>query len=243
MSHPSSIDLEAFATGEVLASVAGHIGGCAACAAFVERIRDAAQTQSPERAAAVVARAALREAPPPAASSRKPTWIFRAATVAVPLAAAAAVLLVLQRRPAGDGVTSPIAPPAETPTSEPSAASVSFKGSLQAAVIRERSGAQERFTDRVGVRPGDRLRVEVALDREEAVCAAVLGDDASWLELMSEATRSPGTHFSERAARVDDTPLRGTILVGAPAAMSRARASKKTDGLTAIPIEWEGAAE
>ena len=41
----------------------------------------------------------------------------------------------------------------------------------------------------------------------------MLGDDGSYLELMSDAARDAGTHFSERSADVDARPLSGTILV------------------------------
>jgi hypothetical protein len=67
-----------------------------------------------------------------------------------------------------------------------------------------------------------------------------MGDDASWLELMPEGVRQPGTHFSERSARVDGSPLRGTILVGSPEAVRHAKATKNVSGLSAVRIEWEG---
>jgi hypothetical protein len=115
-----------------------------------------------------------------------------------------------------------------------------FKGGIQIAVIRERAGEQSRLTGTVSVKPGDGLRVEVALDRDQTILAAVLGDDASWLELMSAGARSPGTHFSERSARVDATPLRGTILVGSPEAVKRARDTGGMQGVAAVRIEWDG---
>jgi len=106
-------------------------------------------------------------------------------------------------------------------------------------VIRERAGQQARFTGMVAVQPGDRLRVEVALDREQAILAAVMGDDASWLELMPEGRRRPGTHFSERSARVDASPMRGTILVGSPEAVARVRTTRRLEGVASIRVEWE----
>ena len=66
-----------------------------------------------------------------------------------------------------------------------------------------------------------------------------MGDDASWLELMSGGVRRPGTHFSERSARVDASPLHGTILVGSPEALAVARSTRRFDGLHAIRVEWE----
>ena len=87
------------------------------------------------------------------------------------------------------------------------------------------------------MKPGDRLRVEVALDREQTILAAVMGEDASWLELMPDGVRPPGTHFSERSARVDASPLRGTILVGAPGAVQRARQTKRFDDVATVRVD------
>jgi hypothetical protein len=37
---------------------------------------------------------------------------------------------------------------------------------------------------------------------------------------------TPGTHFSENAARFDETPASATLLVGTPAAVDRARQTR-----------------
>lgn len=246
MTHPNSLDLEAFACGEPVASVSSHLPECTVCSAFVERLRGALSA-GPSRAtaAAVVAKAAPAAAPRASASIavRKSAWWLRASTVAVPLAAAAALLLFLKspsgtRDPGTPAISEPTSPAPPVNTADPE---TTFKGGLQIAVIRERAGIQTRFTGAVPVqvRPGDRLRVEVALDREQAILAAVLGDDASWLELMPESVRRPGTHFSEKSARVDSSPLRGTILVGSPEAVLRARTTKRLDGVTSVRVEWE----
>ncbi|HVH47326.1 MAG TPA: hypothetical protein VM925_33555 [Labilithrix sp.] len=263
MTHPSSLDLEAFACGEGNTSVEDHVAECASCGAFVERLRGALSAgPSRSRAADVVARAAARgevteeagregplERHAASSNARKVAhrrWFLKAASVAVPLAAAAALLLFLRTPKSGNDTEGPTS---KTPaTSEPIALATpvpepetSFKGSVQVAVIRERAGQQSRFSGRVGVKPGDRLRVEVALDREQTILAAVMGDDASWLELMSVSARRPGTHFSERSARIDASPLRGTILVGSPESMRRAKESKDLSGVSAVRVEWEGA--
>jgi hypothetical protein len=243
MTHPSSLALEAFACGETSDSVTRHLRDCADCSAFVERLRGALSAgPSRARAADVVAAVASKQATPAREIARR-RWLMTATSVAVPLAAAA-ILVLLVRTPSGRETLVPLAPPASverpsaTATSQPSG-DITFKGGVQVAVIRERNGQQARFTGRVGVRPGDRLRVEVALDREQDILAAVMGDDASWLELMPSGLRAPGTHFSERSARIDASPLHGTILVGTPEALVRARATRRFDDVTAIRVEWE----
>lgn len=234
MTHPSSIDLEAFAVGEPLPSAAAsHVEECADCTAFVEELRALTSTGPTQReAAAAVARAA-----PPEPKRR--LWLV-ATSVVTPLAAAAAILL-LARRPLPPDRVIPAEPAMATtshaePASEPD---TRFKGGLQVAVVRERGGEQARFSGAVKVRPGDRIRVEVALDREQAILGAVLADDGSYLELMPDAVRGAGTHFSEKSAKIDASPTRGTILIGSPEAVARARATRRMDDVATVRVEWE----
>lgn len=203
MTHPNSLDLEAFACGEDLASVASHVGECDACRAFVEKLG---------------ALPAPKIAPP----KRRSPW--NVTTIAVPLAAAAVLLLLLRGPKKPDEIAPAIVPPAST--EEPA---TSFKGMRQVAVIRERDGEQKRFTGKVPVREGDRLRVEVAIDREQAILAAVVSDDGSTLELMPSAVRAAGTHYSEKSARVSGPPMGGKIVVG----------GTMQDATSVIRIEWE----
>ncbi len=204
MSHPSSLDLEAFACGEENASVAAHLDACGACRAFVEELGGLP--------APVLAPPAKRRSP------------WNVGAIALPLAAAAALVFLL-RSPKKDGE---VAPPIATAASTEEPAT-SFKGLRQVAVIRERDGEQRRFTGKVPVREGDRLRVEVAIDREQAILAAVVSDDGSTLELMPSAVRAPGTHYSEKSARVSGPPMGGKIVVG----------GTLEDADSVIRIEWE----
>ena len=216
MTHPSSLDLEAFACGEEISPVTSHLGACDDCRAFVTNLR----ALPPPRAVDVrrLVRTELR---------RK---VWATTSIAVPLAAAAVLLLFLRTPTTAGEIPTPI------PTAEPSAAAApfepgtSFKGRRQVAVIRERDGEQQRFTDRVRVREGDRLRVEVAIDREQAILAAVVGEDGSYLEMMPSAVRAPGTHYSEKSARVSGPPSNGKIVVGG---------ESLADAPTEIRIEWE----
>ena len=184
---------------------------------------------------------------------RRRLWVL-ATSVLTPLAAAAAILLLargapLPSSPNGPTITTATATtPTRTPrapieaplaTAAPVEPDTQFKGGMQVAVVRERGGKQERFSSTVRVRPGDRLRVEVALDREQAILGAVLADDGSYIELMPLGTRGPGTHFSERSAKIDGSPTRGTILIGSPEAVARARATRLLVGVDALRVEWE----
>jgi hypothetical protein len=271
MSHPSSLELEAFACGDdtpkAVTDVARHLDECGACRSFVERLR-ALVTAGPSKDAAreLVARlsaepaaarsvdqerrddrpVAPRAAPLLAVVKGRARWRTMVATtsVLVPLAAAA-VLLLLVRGPAPKGTAPPsVEPPVTTsPTTIATGPSVepetTFKGTLQVAVIRDRNGEQARFTGPLRVRAGDRLRLEVALEREQAILGAVMGDDGSYLEIMPAGVRGAGTHFSERSARVDASPTPGVILIGSPEAVAHARETRRFDDVILVRVDPE----
>jgi len=232
MTHPSAFELEAFAVGEDSDAVVAHVDACAACKAYVEKARGLSSR----------ARGSMEKVLGPAQRAEKRRRFVLIVSAAAPLLAAAAAVLLLRAPHADPNVaTSPPASAAPPPTmlaqNDPD---TTFKGGLQLAVVRERTGAQDRFVTAVRVRPGDRLRIEVALDRSQAILAGVMGDDGSWVELMPEAVRPAGTHFSEKSVRIDDHRANGTILVGAPDDVRRARDSKRFEGVRALPIAWEG---
>lgn len=244
MKHPSSLDLEAFACGErsTRAHVEAHVAECDACRTFLEKLGAfIADTSSDAASETHVARAVaqVREARDASAMHKPRQWWLLSTSIAAPLAAAAALLL-LARTPHDAVVVSVPDPsptiPSPTPTADPD---TTFKGGLQLAVIRERSGEQARFAAPMRVRPGDRLRVEVALDREQTILGGVLSDDGTYLELMPLAVRGPGTHFSEKSARIDGSPIHGTLLVGTPQAVNLARATHRFDDVASLRVEWE----
>lgn len=237
MIHPSAIDLEAFSAGEESAVVSAHVTACEACGAFVA---GAKKLFARFDAGPLLARARVEEAK---AARRQKVTVLAAA--GIPLAAAAIALLVLRPPKApdvGDRRASGTATGSAGPVAMAKSSSdpdTTFKGSLQVAVVRERGKDQERFTADVRIRPGDRLRLEVALDRSQAILAGVLADDGSWVELMPEAVREPGTHLSEKSVRVDARPNSGTLLIGNPEDVRRARATGNREGVRAIELVWE----
>jgi hypothetical protein len=276
MTHPSSLDLEAFAVGEPLpAHLASHLEECGACGSFLEQLRTALGTGSTAKEAEdAVARAQARalvtsddaaphaervapvavRRPATAPDPKRRLWLVTSSVIA-PLAAAAAILLLTRSPapvPASDG--DPRAPtnykiqmatvppglaPALSGASGAAEPDTQFKGGMQVAVVRDRAGSQARFSSTVRVKPGDRLRVEVALDHEQAILGAVLADDGSYLELMPQGVRGPGTHFSERSAKIDAAGARGTIIIGSPEAVARARETRNLEGVTTLRVELE----
>jgi predicted anti-sigma-YlaC factor YlaD len=232
--HPTAHRLDAVAAGDADEGVSKHLAVCEDCTRYVADLREQAATfRAANDAKAFVARAekgALQRE-----RTRGSSHLERIALVASPLLAAALVVLVVRLRSEEGG-----APTHETPLTVPATES-HFKGEFVVAVIRDRDGHQERITGPFRVRAGDRVRVEVSTDHEGSFAAGLLTDDGEWVALLAPAVLGAGTHFSEVAARFDASPTRATLLVGAPAAVERARATRDIAGTVAWRVTSEGA--
>ena len=230
MTHPNAMELEALACGESAReseTVVAHVEACAPCRGFVARARQAAE-ERPHADLAAILSAARRSEQNRRVALRSGGFL---------LAAAAGLLVLVGARGVGRPQPVPAAPTvAEVMTTR---MDTTFKGAIQVGVIRERGALQERFAGTVRVRPGDRLRIEVALDRSRAILGVVVDEDGSYLELMADGVRDPGTHFSDKSARVDARPMNGTILVGSPEAVSRARATGNLEDVASVRVVWE----
>jgi hypothetical protein len=236
-SHPPAVRLEAVAAGDEPGPIAAHLATCPSCAAYVARMKSGAEafrtaadpdafTEAIRRRAEAAERA---QAPSPGAErsthgrgTAKAFWF-----VAPALAAAAAVLLWLRAPPQSAPAVVPSSP------AVPSADVARFKGGLAVAVIRDRSGRQERLTGPVEVEAGDRIRIEIVVDREGAVTAGLLSDDGAWTLLQPPVTVTAGTHYSDLSARFDEAPAGAMLLVGPPEAVDRARKVRSYDGVVA----------
>jgi hypothetical protein len=266
--HPSSIELEAFACGETTDGVEEHVRACEACRAFVDAIAGGtaemtARGELGDDAVSAMVRAAEQRAtggevvslprPREAKPRRASGWM-----TVLPIVAVAAGLFIWMKVAPGPGAgpgrvsMRDRGSPSATATNAAAAPGLggaqegagdpetSFNGGPQVAVVRERDGRQERFVSKVVVRPGDRLRIEVALDRPGSILAGVLADDGTFLPLMADATRGAGTHFSEQAARFDAEPTRGWVIAGPPDAIAKAKAARApVAGVTAMRLDWE----
>jgi hypothetical protein len=204
--HPAQHRLEEAAIGEADEATRAHVEACEACRAYVAKLAAAARKFDAK---------ALAEK----ASPVRTLAYGRVAWLLAPIAAAAIYMLLV--RPPG-----PEPSPGER-----------FKGDAPVvAAIVEHEGRQERIAGEVRVRAGDRVRVEVSVDRDRPIAAGVLEDDGAWTQLLAPAELDAGTHFSELAARFED-PLRpARILVGAPDAVARARADGGTDDVVVLRI-------
>lgn len=228
--HPNAIRLDAVAAGDADAEVEAHLATCVDCKEYVAKLGAEAKGTAldvPAFMAKLTAHEAAVERPrEPEASERPRGNVFRLAWIAAPLAIAAVLFLIL--RPAGTRTIDPIGSSGDPATR--------FKGGIQVAIVLDREGDQRRLVNEVKVRPGDRIRAEVAVDSAQPLLAGMLGNDGTWVVLLAPTTLEAGTHFSERAARFDEAPTEGFVLVGHPDAVERARKTRRFDEVRAIPV-------
>ncbi len=228
--HPTLFRLDAHAAGDQAPHVEEHLETCAACASYVERLREAMRAHAHDEADASaelmlgLVDSSRAEEPGRSVLAKRSLRRITVAGASI-LAAAAAIVLV--------GRSGPYAPGADAATSEPA---VRFKGRMQVAVIRDRRGEQVRSATEVRVRPGDRVRAEISVDDPRPVEVGFLGKDGTWVLLLAPTLFEAGTYFSDRAAVFDDAPTEGWIIAGAPEAVARARAGRPLDEVSSVPV-------
>jgi hypothetical protein len=226
--HPNATRLDALAAGDDDAEAREHLASCQACATYVSELKSAAAAFAEQtRPADDFVEELARRARPSSLGRR---WRI-ALAVAPALAAAAALVLVLE---SGRFSGSP-----GTVREEASAESAvtRFKGALELAVIRERSGEQQRFHGRVAIKPGDRLLAEIGIAAPQELSAAFLGVDHSFVLLLAPRVLPAGTHHSERALRFDDRPTRGVVLAGSPGSIERARQTRDFSDVAVLNVD------
>ncbi len=249
MSHPAQHRLEALAAGDADPAALAHLEGCAACAEVVAALRAEVEAfrrtaDAPAFVDAVLARAEARPAKPAAtpveaalAAPPRNVTVLRFVTVVAPLFAIAAAIVLYLRTPS----TIATAP---GPGKEPAGSDVRFKGGLELAVVREREGTQARFSGDVRVRPGDRIRAEIAIDGQVPLSAVVVqdaaagSDPAAWV-LLTPTLLDAGVHFSPESIRFDEERFEGWLVVGEPDKVAAARKSRRWDEVRVMRIRSE----
>ncbi len=224
--HPAAPRLEAVAAGDEPGAIAAHLEACEACASYVAQLKGEAAAFREEVDPAAFAEA-VRVRATASGPRRGATVIWRVG----PTVAAAAMLLWLRARP--DVQVSTGADIGAVSSAAPAPDVARFKGGLAVAAIRERDGRQERLSGPFEVEPSDRIRVEISVDRDEPVTAGLLSNDGTWTVLETPVALSAGTHYSDLAARFDDTPTDAILLVGSPADVDHARKSRNFEGVVA----------
>lgn len=236
---PTPFEIETLHAGDVehTPEVADHVAACDACAAYVETLdRERAALLAREDPADFARRLRLQADAAPAHGT---VWLPR--LVGGLLAAGLAAVVLVVAPPTDD--PTPTGPTVTAPTPRPTAAPepVRLKGAdVRVALIVLRDGVQRRYTRPVTLRPGDRVRVEVAAAQATTVQVGILVDDGSWLEMMEASPLDAGTHVLPKTVTVDSDPMKATVLAGPPEAIAAVRAGgTPDDGLATLAVETE----
>ena len=230
--HPSPFRLEAFMVGETDPQVTEHVKTCEVCRGYIESLRsERTDMLSGLPASKFFESTEIIQA---FQAVEKPTrsWFSLKFWVPLTVMAAAAVFLY---------ASVSIKPPIDT---NPSKDTVLFKGApIQTAVILKRGAVQSRHTGRVLVRAHDALRIEVTVAEARTISAGILAADGTYHALATARRLEPGTHIVHSDAIViDETPTRGTLLVGNPESIEKAAKGLGVKPVAALVIEPEGVA-
>jgi hypothetical protein len=223
--HPDGSRLDAIAIGAGDEETRAHIAGCRACASYVDAVARGAEAfakSEATRADAFVQAVRRRER----AAVPRFAW---AGGVASALALAAGVILIVRSREAP--MHRDRAESVETPEGP-----VRFKGGMRIAIIVEHAGAQSLQTGALALEPGDRIRLEIALDHDVRLAAGVLADNDSWADLQPPALLASGTHYSEQSITFDNEVPSGWVLIGSEDAVAHARKNRDFHEVTAIRV-------
>jgi hypothetical protein len=238
MNHPSAIKLDGFAAGDVSSEVESHLKGCDACAKYVADLKEGAAAFRTKMSGVDFAAKIVTEAKKAGEEASHATSRARMMWFAAPaLAAAAAVLLFVTQRNVPIGSTE--VTPTATMSSAPTDSASRFKGEVPVVVIRERDGRQSRLQGPFAMHTGDRIRIEVSLDHAQALAAGLLTKEGAWVPLLAPVTLEPGTHTPTLAASADESPTDAMLIVGAPDAVERAKATRSYAGVTAWHVTSE----
>lgn len=222
--HPAGARLDALAVGQGDTATEAHVASCASCTKYVQDLTRGAALFAKDDAKVANFVAAVRER----SATRSRPWMAYAGSV---LALAACLLLWMNHEKEAVSV----------PGVAPSLSETRFKGGgLQVAVVVEHQGAQSRRTGPLELEPGDRIRLEIALDHDEILAAGVLSDQGEWAELQASALMAGGTHYSEQSIAFDGDVPSGVVLVGPAEAVNTARANRNYESVVAIPLRAKG---
>jgi hypothetical protein len=224
--HPDGSRLDALAIGAGDDEARAHIAACAACASYVDSVAKSAEAfarNEGARADSFVQAVRRRE------RAVRPRLAWSGGIASALALAAGMALFAHSRSVRTDGE-------AVGRDDISSQGLVRFKGGMQTATIVEHAGVQSRETGALALEPGDRIRLEIALDHDVRIAAGVLADDGEWAWLQAPALFTGGTHYSEHSITFDHDVASGWILVGTEDAVARARKSRDFHEVTTIRV-------
>lgn len=223
--HPTTFELEAHHVGEGPAGTARHLLVCSSCAEYVRVLdRDAAGFRgrtNPEH----FVRQIRRRAGPFQFVRRRSALTFLA-----PLAGALGVVAVCFAALRSPPVLTAHGADELRPRGENRGAAVTL------ILWHARDGHQSRHAAAVDARPGDRLRVEVAVPQATELEAVILDDDGVRTSLGPRRVFAAGTHLLEPAFTFDSRPFAARLLLGPPDGVAQVLAGEPDDRVRSVAI-------
>jgi hypothetical protein len=256
--HPTSFELEASHAEGQLGPLEPHLSGCGVCRASLDELeRERATFLAARPAGAFVRQVRQRFEAEQRVDTRHRGWLLQL----VPLGALVAVLQLAFGWPFIDGprgtpraaLPSELATPAPTaaaPKAAPSEAAPSEaaapwhapdlagKGGGGPALIVRRDDAQFLAHGVAAIQPGDELRLRFELSAPGRIEAGILLASGEWVPFVA-GQFAAGQHTPAATLRVDDEPSSGTLLLGAPGEVARARAGAAGAEVQTLRIEWK----
>ena len=249
--HPTPFDLEAsHAEGRLLA-LEPHLAGCSACRATLDRLEsDRTAFLAARPAAPFVRQIRQRLDAEQHRAGMTRWWVLQLMPLGALLAAfallqlrplsevpAASVKAAAPEEPAKPGLGSPQPGSVLHEASPARSSELVVKGGGGPALIVRRDSSQFIARGIVTVHPGDELRLRFELTQPGLVEAGILMPGGDWAPFFS-GHFAAGQHTPPATLRVDDQPSTGTLMLGAPAEVSRARAGSSALVQT-LSIEWK----
>lgn len=250
--HPTSFELEASHAEGRSGPLDRHLSGCEACRASLDELeRERARFLAARPAAAFVRQVRQRLESEQRLVRDGRWWMLQL----VPLGAIVAVLQLVIGWPFIEGlggesrVTLHHAPattgsgeaPSPASPSEPAApwhaTDLVGKGAGGPALIVRRDDAQFVARGIATIQPGDELRLRFELTTPGRVEAGISMASGEWVPFVS-GDFAAGQHTPPATLRVDEEPSSGTLLLGAPSEVARARAGTADADVQKLPIEW-----
>jgi hypothetical protein len=248
--HPTSFELEASHAERCAGTFETHLAGCACCRSLLESLdRERSAFLAARPAADFVRHIRQRvegEKRRSAGAGWWPLLLVPIATLLVvfqlvrtwPPSGGSGARVEAARQPGPEasahGWTSPeTALPTSATTGSPELA---MKGASGPALIVRREESQFLAHRAVTIRPDDELRLRFSLPQAGDVEAGILMATGEWVHFFS-GHFSVGEHVPEATLRVDREPSAGTLLLGAPAEVTRARAGLPA-AVQTISIAW-----
>jgi len=99
-----------------------------------------------------------------------------------------------------------------------------------------RDGHQSRHAAEVDARPGDRLRVEVAVPQATELEAVILDDKGARTSLGPRRVFAAGTHLLEPTFTFDSRPFAARLLVGPPDGVAHTLAGQPDDRVQSVAV-------